>query len=338
MIYILQYNELEKKIFQKIYHFLIIEQDFFISQKTIKKILFYYCSKEHKVIQIIIKKKNHWENVYFEYRQDKIFDKKKILILILENKKIDYVTITALSKIFKYKNNNIILIIYFKKISNKHNIEIISKKLQKYPIGIIPNPVFTKNELNQWIKKKIKKINLKLNSSIINILSHLYKKNLLFLYKILEGLKIINKKKKITVQLVNQITQNTLNFYISDLIHAIFQKKIIKSCYIIDFLKRNKYDISHIIRSIQIHIIYFIHIKEKKIYDHYLHIFKKYIVLKKEDKDFTKLINDINNTQLYKIINLIYKIEINIKKKNNQLSWYYLKTLTAIFCNISQKK
>ncbi|QCI27279.1 hypothetical protein [Buchnera aphidicola] len=304
----IKYNILNKISLNKIHYYCILENNFFIAYEIKKKILNFFLKKKlYHLIKIKITSNIDWNKIYREYQQKDIFKKKKLLLINIYIKKINNYILYTLKNILKYKNKNIILLLNFIKIQYKNNIIFFKKIIQLNKFLIIDCPYLTELETQIWIQEKIKKMNLNLTSKIIIFLSKIYKNNLLFLFKILEVLSLNSYDQIITMKHVKTILNKNITSNIKNWIFLLFSKQKIKAIKTLNLLKNTNYKISYLLRAIQNNLIYYLHINKNYIYKNH-------------------------NIKIYKIFNILTKIEINNKKnKNNPLIWQYLKTLILLF-------
>ncbi|CAL4322688.1 hypothetical protein [Buchnera aphidicola] len=320
-------------LYNKYYFYLIIKEDFLLAKNIEKKILFFYKKKKYDIfIKIEINSIIDYQKIYFEYQQENLFSYKKILLIYIKEDYIEHHILDMLYKTYQYNDKNIILIIQFTNLNYKNNIDYIKQKLQKYNIVIINCHFLSNRETRNWIIKKMKKFHLHLTLQSINLLLHNYACNLLKLYNILKILNIINiHNKKITLQCVKNIIEDSVMFNIKNWIDSLFLKDTGRSLRILHFFQKNKYNISHIIQYLKINLIYLIHKKENNIYNNYFNQLEKQCIIKYDNITLTNILKNINYSKLYKIIKILYHIEINIKKNNIFFHWEYLKIIVFIF-------
>ncbi|CAL4043114.1 DNA polymerase III subunit delta [Buchnera aphidicola (Phyllaphis fagi)] len=325
----IQINHLKNKLIKKIYlYYFIIGKEFVIYQE-IEKIIFKFFKKNElfNKITITINTDTDWEKIYFEYQQQNLFIKKKIIIVTIKDKILNKYTISKIYQIIKYKNKNILLIL---KLTHCN-----SKKIIKYLISIFNNiegiilscDTLKKQDIETWIIKKIKNIDLNLTYQSIQLLAYYYQKNLLMLIKVLEVLKLISiSNPNLTTKYIQkEIIENCIKFNIINLINTLLSNNRIQSIQILNYFKKTKYDVLHLIQQIQSYLIYFIKIKKE------INIISLKYTSNIKNQIFKKLNYEINPIKIYKIINFLTNIEISIKTYNTRSIWLDLKTLITMF-------
>lgn len=326
-----QYNNLKKISIDNIKIYFILEEDFFLSYEIQTIILVHYAKKNfHNIIKISITSDINWNILFHEYQQMNLFKQKKILIVTINKIQNINHTYSKINYILQYNNPNIILILRFLDIHSKNKILFLKNINDKNQI-IIHCPYLTIEETKQWVKKKIIKMNININTDVINILSFHYEKNLLMLFKTLQILKIINFNTNLTKKYILGIIKSHKSFNIKNWIHALFAKNKLKAIQILYFLKKKKYKISYLIQSLKNNLIYLIHLKENYIYKNYLNKYNKNIIFDNKNNKYQEILENINYIKIYKIINTLTKIELHNKKFQNELLWEKLKTLILIF-------
>ncbi|WP_367677017.1 hypothetical protein [Buchnera aphidicola] len=322
---------IKKITITKINCYFILEEDFFLANEVQEFILQHYKKKQYDyIIKIIIKSNDTWNKVYREYQQTDFFFKKKILLIILKKIKKNYNLYQILQKIQKYNNTNIILLI---RITNKNydNNSIILKNIVTSNQIIIDCPYLTIQYTKIWIRKIIHTIKLNLCSEIIALLSYNYERNLLMLFKILEIFKIISLNHKITKKYVQEILSDNVSFSIKHWIYALFSKNHMQAIRMLNFFKKNKYNISYLIRSIQKNLIYLIHIKENYLYKNYLCSFQQDIIFHDNTLKLKTITKNISYKKIFQTINILKILEINNKNHKHELLWEYIKKIIFIF-------
>ncbi|CAL4322700.1 hypothetical protein [Buchnera aphidicola] len=307
-------STIQKITYNSYTNYLIIEQDFFITQQTIKKILHQYFKLKYTYLnKIYLTKKKDLKEINYKFKQQNIFLKKQIFLIEIDKKKIKFDTFNTIKSILNHHIHNNILIVYVKNINQETIIEKIKQLSNSYQIKIIYCQYLSKNETKKWIKKKNQVMKLDLKQSIIDILSYYYERNLLLLYKTLKMLKIISINKKIKTKCVKKIIHDNVNFNIQHLIKSIFQNKKKQITRILNYLQYHKYDINVILRYIQNYLIQYIKLKYQKKNDD------------KNNMNHKNLNYDLNHKKLYILIKKLVQLDIDIKKKNKDFLWNQLK-------------
>ncbi|CAL4322545.1 DNA polymerase III subunit delta [Buchnera aphidicola (Pterocallis alni)] len=308
-----------KKILLKnfYYNYLIIENNFMISQEIQEKIIKHYNKKKYNtIIQLQVTSKIDFKKIYYEYQQKQLFIKKKILFVTVQHI-INTNIINSINILLNYGNNNIILVFILPDLQCRYMYLLNGLNNTKIIIISCNNISKIKNKI--WIIKQTKKMNLHLKNPIIKILSYYYENNLFMLFKILQILKIINPK-KITTQYIKNIIEDSVYFTFKQLLYSLLLKKKIQYIRILNFFQKNNYNILSLLRYIQKKIILLIELKNK---------YKKNTThnIQKKNKF---ILENINQKKIYKIIHYLQKIEQNIKKYDNDLIWIYFKMLITI--------
>ncbi|WP_343190212.1 DNA polymerase III subunit delta [Buchnera aphidicola (Mollitrichosiphum nigrofasciatum)] len=320
---------------KKILTYLITGNEISLRHYSKKKILKYSKKKKFNIKETIyIEHKKDWNKVFLFFLQKNIFFKKTILeINTLNEKKDNVIIFENIKKILNFEKKNVLLIINIKKTIStqnlKYNINKIYHKRRYLIIDCFKNKLNTEKK---WLYKKIKELKLNISKSGIKILSNAYKNNLLEIFKILDFIALIWPNKLIRKKNISKIILESPKFDIKYLIYNIFLGKIKKSIKILNNLKKKIENPIIITRKIQKNIIKIIKIKTLILQKNAKYVNKiNKISSKKKKKMFLYVLKTHSIKKLYKIINLLTKIEINIKKKYNKKIWFPLKILIFMF-------
>lgn len=182
-----------------------------------------------------------------------------------------------------------------------------------------------------WIKYEIREKNINIEDKAFFLLCKYYEGNTAFIYSILNILLITWPKTNITVDKIKKIIVDFFSFDPLHWINAIFQGQTKKAIYILNFFRKQKYDVLILIRSLQKDLLKLIYMKREKNININMFL-EDNNIWKTRYKFFIHGFKKINCDTLFKAIQILVRIEINIKQKNNSSIWNELQELTLMLC------
>ncbi|ADP66258.1 DNA polymerase III subunit delta [Buchnera aphidicola] len=325
-------NELKKSLMQKLHYFYIfLGEDFFLLEKNQDMILnFAYKKGFLEKIIIDVEKNQDWKKIILFYKTNNLFFKKTTLVINFLIKKLNVILIQNLNKMFSLLHPDILIILKFNHLSRFIQKNKSLKEFKNYNIVSCFTP-YNLNFIN-WIKYEIQEKKINIEEKAFFLLCKYYEGNTLFIYKILDMLFIIWPDTCITEKKIKKIIIEFFDVSPSYWINSIFQGKTEKSFYILNIFFKKKYNPIILVRSLQKDLLQLIHMKREKKISIYV-MLEKYNIFVTRRKFFIKAFNKINNDSLLKAIQILVKIEVNIKKKYNNDVWNQLQELILILCN-----
>ncbi|XBC38056.1 MAG: DNA polymerase III subunit delta [Buchnera aphidicola (Floraphis choui)] len=309
------------------YYILIGDNDFFIQES--KKIIFSIAKKNGFSKFSIVQVEHHINSkyLYSHFENNNLFFKKKIVILDLSKKKITNIVQKQLSHLSTLMNSNLLLIIY--KNIKEHKEEIIWFNMFKLRGTIIYCQNLTKDKLDTWIQYKIQELKINIHTDVKTLLLQFYSGNILFLYNILNILMLIWPNTIITIKKVRNFISDKAIFTIEEWINAMLIGDLNKSMRILNYFCINNYNQIILIRNLQYDLLTILMLQREKLNNND-YILKKRKVLKNRYSLFKNIANYKNFKKIHQSINLLTKIEINIKKNYEKNIWNQLKILSYI--------
>ncbi|QCI24108.1 DNA polymerase III subunit delta [Buchnera aphidicola (Macrosiphoniella sanborni)] len=336
-IHLYELKKYLKKKLNTIYIFL--GEDCCLLQKNQDLILqFAYKKGFFNIIKIDIEKDKDWEQVIIFYKTKNLFFQKTILVINCLIKKINIIFIKKINKILSLSllNLDILTILklnhlsyyikkkkFFNQFENKNNI--IS--------------CFTPNDLNfiLWIKYEIQEKNIQIEKQALFLLYKYYSGNTLFIYNILDIISITWPNSKITEKKIKKIIVDFVDYSSLHWIDYIFQFKTKQAIAVLYYFLKKKRNPLILIRALQKDLIKLMYIKRYiKREDNRINIYsilEKYNICSTRHNMFINAIKKISDDNVFKVIQILLKIEINIKKNYNYNIWYKLQELTLILNN-----
>lgn len=328
-------NELKKKLIKKLHPFyILLGEDFCLLERNQNLILNFSYKKGflEKVI-IDIEKDKDWNKIVLLYKTKNLFFKKTTLIINFLIKKLNNFLIEKVYKIFFLFDSDILIILKFNHLSYfVQRNKLLNKFLNCHYNSIVS--CFTPYNLSfiNWIQYEIKEKNINMEEKALSLLCKHYKGNTLFIYNVLNIISITWPDTPITRTKLKKIIIDFFEFSELSWINSIFENQREKSIYILNIFLKRKYNPLVLVRSLQKDLYKLIHMKrETKIN---MNTFSEdYNISSLRDKHFMNALKKINCINLLKAIQILVKIEINIKKKYNNDVWNQLQELTLILCN-----
>ncbi|WP_284443111.1 DNA polymerase III subunit delta [Buchnera aphidicola] len=324
-------DELKKTLIKKLnYFYIFLGEDVFLSERNQDLILnsAYQKGFLEKVI-INIEKDKDYKKINFFYKNKNLFFKKTTLIINFIIKKLNVFMIENIYKTFSLLDSDILIILKFNHLS--HFIEK-NKLLDKFKEFHIVS-CFTPYNLRfiNWIKYEIREKNINIEEKAFSLLCKYYEGNTLFIYKILDILYITWPNTYITTEKIKKIIIDFFDLSPLHWVNSIFQGQIEKAIYILKIFYKKKYNHLILVRALQKDLLKLISIKrEKKINIHVQ--LRQHNIWYTRYKFFISAFKKMNNDKLLRAIQILVKIEINIKKKYNNNIWNQLQELTLILC------
>ncbi|MCW5196356.1 DNA polymerase III subunit delta [Buchnera aphidicola (Pemphigus obesinymphae)] len=332
-MHIINADNLEKSLLKKLnYSYLLIgEEEFFIQESKIFLLKFAKKKQYLEINTVYIKFDIDWINVIKIYQKMCFFSKKKILILKYKKNTFDNEFFKNLKKISNILNENIFLIMQLE----NHNTDYQKKiflNLSQINVTIIYCNKITSENWNNWIEKKIKKMQLNMHNDVKKLLYKNYEGNLFALSNILNILMLLYSSNEITLNKSKKIIENLSLFTPVEWINSLFEKNKKRSMKIINRFSEQKYNPVVLIRHLQKDLLTLIYMKKNKNINYYLFLNKKKICNKRHIIFINACINNTDEN-LYKIIKIITNLELKIKGEYNDKSlWTQLKLLSLQFC------
>lgn len=311
--------------------FLIFGEEYFLIKKSLNQIIKLAKLKKFNESHFFnITNKTNWNTIYQNAQNISLFSKKKILILkLIENNNNN--SLKKIKKLINLKKSNLLIILIGKKINTIKNNTYLYQKIRKNGIYINCSSL-EKHQLFNWIKKKAKKMSIHLEEKSNKLLCCYYERNLFALNQILKNLIILYPDKIFSFKRIKKFINNTANFGPYNWIKSVFFGKTKYSLFILKKLKKNNFELSILLNIIQKELILILKIKKNKIktIQNQLIYYKIWKIRQPEIKSILHRLS-INNIQLS--INLISKIELDLKKNYSKKIWNKLEMLTIFLCD-----
>ncbi|QCI16108.1 DNA polymerase III subunit delta [Buchnera aphidicola] len=322
--------ELKQNLIKKLNFFYILLGENFILLKNSQELILNIAYQKgfSEIVTIDIEKNKDWEKVIIFYKQKDLFFKKTSLIVNFLIKKLDIILIKNINKISSLLNLDVLIILKLNHLSDFFQNNQLLRKLKSYNSIISCFTPYNLDFIN-WIKYEIQEKNINIEDKGLFLLYKYYDGNTLFIYNILKILLITWPNTYITEDKIKKIIIDFFNFSPLHWINAIFQGQTKKAIYILNIFCKQKYNILILIRSLQKDLLILIYMKREKKTDINIFLLANKI-WKKRYKFFINGFQKNNYNSLYKAIQILVKIEINIKKKYNNSVWDQLKELTLM--------
>lgn len=323
-------KELNKHIYNNFSNFYLLvgDKDFLLNYSQNKIIKEAKNKKFTEILRFNINLKTNWQIIFYEFQKINLFFTRRIFLINMLDIKINKNLLTNILKILNFLNSDTILIIKINKIYNKLITDIFIN-LNKEPTLIFCEILEIKN-ISQWIIFLSKRININLDEESKNLICLYYENNLSALSNLLKLIKVrfptehfikINQIKKLILDSTDFSIINWIKCLLSgNLYYALIFLKII--------YKENNF--LNIIRTLQKYLVIFIKIKKHSNEEFRKLLFDKYHIEYSDRLLIIKLINRINEKQIFYSIKIINRIDI--KNFNKKILFVQLKKITIILC------
>lgn len=294
------------------FYFLVGQDQFFIKESKliiINQAIKYKYSEQFN-FTIENEKDLNWNQIFSLINEQNLFFKKYIISIIFLKENFCSDIIKKINQILITNNKDVIIILqfYLKKFFSK--TFYFGKNKNK--CILIHCNILDKKDLKIWLKNKIHKMNFTIKDQDLNIICNHYEGNMVALNQMLKILSFYRKKIVIKDLVCDCSYFNFLSF-----IDLIILGDLEQSIIMLRKMKIKSIDPMYINQKIKKLILKLILIKENKIKNKYL----------------ISLCDRIDSFQLQKIIELIIKIEKEIKNNNNiEIAWMYLDNLILMIC------
>lgn len=292
-------------------------------------LIFKYANKQgfdEKVI-INIEKNIDWKNVFHFYQQSNLFFKKTILVINFTIKKINSVLIKYIYQTSFQSNSDILVIL---KINQLPMLYLKDEKLHACGKIIYCFTPYSFLFMN-WLKYEIQEKNMKIEKKAIFFLQKNYEGDTLLTDKTLEMLSITWPNVFITIEKIKKIIYDFSIFSPSHWINAILENQKKKALHILNTFYKKQYHSLILIRCLQKDLIILINMKHEKNLN--INTFlKNNNIWNIRLRIFKNAFNRISYDAYCQAIQILVKIEIQIKKKYSNAVWLQLKRLTLILC------
>ncbi|QIQ42016.1 MAG: DNA polymerase III subunit delta [Buchnera aphidicola (Microlophium carnosum)] len=325
-------DKLKKQLMQKLESFYIfLGEDTFLLERNQDLVLnFAYKKGFSKKVIMNIEKDTDYKKIILFCKTKNLFFKKTTLVVNFLIKKLNMIANEYIYQIFSLFNPDILMILKFNHLSHFFKKNKLFYTFKKCNIVSCFTP-YNLHFIN-WITYEMQEKNIEMEEKAFFLLCKYYEGNTLFIYKILDILSITWPNTCISAEKIKNVIINFFDLSPLHWINSIFQRQIEKSIYILNVFCKKQYNPLILVRYLQTDLLKLIYIKrEKKISMHIL--LEKNNVWSTRYKFFINAFKKINNSSLLKAIQILVKIEINIKKKYNNDVWNQLQELTLILCN-----
>lgn len=326
-------DELKKNLIKKLHSFYIfLGEDFFLLERNQDLILnFAYKKGFLEKVSIDIENNQDWEKILLFYQSRNLFFKKTSLVVNFLIKKLNVILIKHIYNTFSLLNSDILIILKFNHLSHSIQTNNLLDKFLKHNNVVSCFTPYNSYFIN-WIKYEIKEKNINIEKNAFFLLCKYYEGNTLFIYKILDMLLVTWPNILITIEKLKKIIIDFFDFSPLYWVNSIFQGQTEKSMHILKIFYKKKYNPLILVRFLQKDLLKLIYIKrEKKISISVLLEHHNVWTIRK--KYFINAFERISYNRLLKVIQILVKIEVNIKKKYNNHVWSQLQESTLILCN-----
>lgn len=325
--------ELKKYLIQKLNTiYIFLGEDDSLSKKSQDIIKIFALKKGFlNTVQIDIEKDKDWEKIVIFYKKRNLFFQKTILVVNFLIKNINSILIKKICRIFTLLNSDILIILKFNHLSISIKNSKFFNQFQENNNIIICDPPYN-SHLILWIKYEIEERKIQIEDQACYLLYKYYEGNTLFILNVLDMVIIRYPNTYITCQMIKKIIINCIDYSSLNLINYIFQFKTKKAISILDFFSKKKYNPLILVRSLQKDLFTLIYMKRENNVNvnNYL---KKYNICTIRHKFFIHAFQKIDYYNLLKAIQILVKIEINIKKNYYYSVWNQFQELTLILNN-----
>nr|WP_280938069.1 hypothetical protein [bacterium endosymbiont of Pedicinus badii] len=294
--------------------YLLYGRNYFLLQKIVhlilrklKKNYFSYRSF------FILEKASQFKKIFIEKKNLGLFEKKKIILVLLKN-------IDVFLQIFKYikKTNKSTKIIFYSYETIFLDKKIKNIFIKKENFFLISCEKLKKNDFLDFIKIKFKEKSISLKETILNKICYFYEGNLQEFEQFFKQIIVLkNRKKKVNCLEILSLAKDSAIFTIEDWIFSVLNKKYYESLRILKSLYTQDINPMSIIYSLQKIILLFIKFMKNQS-NFYEKSYLKNVLLIENESSIHSILKRIKIKKIKKIIRILIKSNLLFKKTNDK--------------------
>lgn len=301
------------------------------SQDLIRKVASKNKFNEHYTIDL--ENNRNWDNIFDICQDISLFSQRKTLLLIFPESGLNSIIIKNLIKLYTLLHKDILLILRSFNLNKKQENSIWFKTFSSKTIYVICNTP-KKIQLPFWVSNRAKLMKLQLDNGVNQLLCYYYEGNLLELAQILKILLLIYPDGIITLLRIKKIINDSSYFMPYHWLESILVGNGKRSIFILKKLQKENIEIIILLRILQYDLLLLLTFKRCMTSVSLYILFNKYKIWKSRQNLIIIALQRLSYKRLYKAIQKLTKIEINLKKNYNQLVWLELEKLSIFLCDI----
>ncbi|AMA65142.1 DNA polymerase III subunit delta [Candidatus Arsenophonus lipoptenae] len=313
--------------------YLVIGDDAFLLQESIDKI----CEIAHKKgfterYTYSLDTNTDWNNIYHLSKSYSLFSRRQIIILILPESGYTTILKNKLLKLSKLLHSDLLLILCAKKLTKEQENSIWYKKISKDGVYInCQTPEL--HQFPKWISKRAKVMSITLDEQSIQLLCYYYEGNLLALNQIFKLLLILYPDGNFTLSRVQKVVNDNVHFKPYHWIDMLLQGNIKRSWHILQQLKKENYENVFLLHIIQRELILILTLKYQSKGKDLIKLFNQNNVWQYRRPIISTAIKRLSIYKLQLAIQILNKVEVNLKKDYCYIIWPLLEILSILLCS-----
>ncbi|WWO99749.1 MAG: DNA polymerase III subunit delta [Candidatus Dasytiphilus stammeri] len=273
----------------------------------------------YEYYNVILKLQSDWNEVLNNFKKQSLFTTRRILQLILSDKKFIYLwqeKLFSLIELLRLHLNIILIII----ITNQKSSWFA---LLKTNVVVVYCNTPERSQLPRWICKRAEKMRLKIEKDALNWICYNYERNLLALVQMLEILALLFPDGIVTLSRIRNILNDMAHFENIHWVEAVLTGDSERAFHIIRQLRKQGNEISSLCYILQHHLIIILQLKIsitplKFLFDQYKIIYKRQML-------FNKALQRLNRDQIQKSLCLLAEIEVSLKEYHEKIPLLWMK-------------
>ncbi|MGP1939127.1 MAG: DNA polymerase III subunit delta [Arsenophonus sp. ET-DL9-MAG3] len=313
--------------------YLIFGNDFFLLQECVDKICKIAKQKDFtERYAYSLDVNTDWKTIYFISRSFSLFSCRQILILTLPENGPNIIMAKNLFKLVELLHSDLLLILCGNKLSKVQKNSNWYKKISKNGVYInCLTPSQTK--LPQWVTQRTKAMSLTLEKQANQLLCYCYEGNLTALNQALERLSILYPDGNLTLSRIKDTVHNFVNFTPYHWIDALLLGEIKRSWHILQQLQYENYEAMILLHIVQRELILLLTLKQQNSDKNLKKLFDQHKVLQSRRQLIRVALERLSLRKLQLAVQLITRIELDLKQNYNQLIFPKLEILSMLLCN-----
>ncbi len=320
-------------------YFLIGQDPLLVGETKEKLIQIAYQQGFDEKIDISVANDTNWDELFEQIQSIGLFFNRKIIILNLpENINVTYQK--KLEQLVTFIHSDILVIFHFPKFTK--NIEKQGWINQISTSGIIVNCQTPDNtKLSAWVYHRSKQMGLELDNDVISLLCYSYEGNLLALKQNLQLLQLYFPNKKISLNQVQEIIDQSAQFTPFQWIDALLVGKINRALRVLSYLKNEDVQPIVLLRIIQKELLILLDISCTNLQkinsnqplkkENLRAEFDRLKIWQNKRKIYQNAINRLTYRHLFQLFQFLAELERKIKQEFSDEIWLELELFSLKF-------
>lgn len=276
-----------------------------------------------ELIRFTADEKFDWSNVIHEYQSMSLFASQRIIEVEILSGKVNEAAGNALLTLSEQFNNDVILILHGPKLDAAQQKKKWFKTLENLGC-FLPLYDIEGKQLNQWLNRQVKKLNLNIHPDVNSMMVELFEGNLLALEQETQKLSILFGSNLITIQDAEKIIINQAKFNPFQVIDTLLVGDLKKCISILDQLQHEGAPIGQLVWFLHKEISQLIEMHEKIQQGESINnLYKSYRIWDKKKPLYQHALNNMTYSNLSHGLSRLAQVDL-ISKTASEFNPYIL--------------